>query len=159
MNSSYRSRDGKFLKGHGKIRNNESYKKTGEKLKKVIHTSEWNKKVAIKRKQYLDKNPMPRGEKHWSWKGGISRGYKEGYWSKEYLQWRKLVFERDGYKCQVCRKGGGYLTAHHIKSWAHYPKLRFDIDNGITLCENCHSLTDNYKGRGKNHKLLLSNNH
>jgi len=91
------------------------------------------------------------GEKNNWWKGGISKGYKEGYWSTDYKQWRLAVFERDGYTCQVCKGVGGYLTAHHIKSWAHYPELRFDIDNGITLCEECHALTDNYKGRCKHH--------
>ena len=51
---------------------------------------------------------------------------------------------------EICRKVGVYLTAHHIKSWKNYPELRFDINNGITLCEDCHKLTDNYKGKNKN---------
>lgn len=89
------------------------------------------------------------GEKSHFWKGGISKHYKIRYYSFEYRQWRKLIFERDNYTCQVCRKVGGYLTAHHIKSFAKYPELRFDINNGITLCEDCHKLTDNYMGRGK----------
>lgn len=90
------------------------------------------------------------GENHWMWRGGRSKGYKTGYYSLEYKQWRSKVFERDGFTCQICRKIGVYLTAHHIKSFAHYPKLRFDLNNGITLCEECHKLTDNYKGRNKN---------
>lgn len=90
-----------------------------------------------------------RGEKHPNWKGGRSRGYKTGYYSTEYKNWRISVFERDNYKCQGCGVIGTYLTAHHIKSFAHYPELRFDINNGVTLCEPCHSLTDNYKGRNK----------
>ena len=96
-----------------------------------------------------------RGEKHGNWKGGNSRYYKEGYWSKEYLRWRLQVFERDSYTCQGCQKVGIYLTAHHIKSWAKYPLLRFDINNGITLCEDCHKLTDNYKGRGMKKTLCV----
>jgi len=87
------------------------------------------------------------GEKNNFWKGGNSQNYKTGYYSTEYKQWRITVFERDGYKCQGCNQVGGYLTAHHIKSFAKYPEFRFDINNGITLCENCHKLTDNYKGR------------
>jgi 5-methylcytosine-specific restriction endonuclease McrA len=90
-----------------------------------------------------------RGEDNPLWKGGNSRGYKTGYYSKEYKEWRKSVFERDGYICVECCYAG-YVTAHHIKSFAHYPELRFDINNGITLCESCHSKTDNYKGRAKN---------
>ncbi len=86
------------------------------------------------------------GEKSHFWKGGVSRAYKTGYYSIEYKQWRKSVFERDGYACRVCG-AMGYITAHHIKSFAHFPDLRFELTNGITLCEPCHSETDNYKGR------------
>lgn len=90
----------------------------------------------------------PRREKSYLWKGGVSRAYKTGYYSREYKEWRMSVFVRDDFKCQGCGQVGGYLTAHHIKSFARFPKLRFEIENGVTLCEPCHTLTDNYKGRG-----------
>lgn len=85
-------------------------------------------------------------EKHWNWRGGTSRAYKDGYYSVEYKRWRMSVFMRDSFTCQNCRKVGGHLTAHHIKSFRFYPELRFVIDNGITLCDGCHRLTDNYGG-------------
>lgn len=56
----------------------------------------------------------------------------------EYAEWRKFVFKRDNYTCQMCGKRGGSLNAHHIKPWAKYPDFRFDKENGITLCEQCH---------------------
>ena len=58
--------------------------------------------------------------------------------SKEYAEWRSEVFERDGYKCQLCGQIGGNLNAHHIRPFKDYPDLRFDLNNGITLCEKCH---------------------
>lgn len=100
----------------------------------------------------------PRKEKHHNWNGGASRGYKQGYRKNLlYRQWRTFVFERDNYTCQECGKRGGvYITAHHIKSWAKYPEFRYDVDNGTTLCEECHKLTDNYAGRGiKKEKIFL----
>lgn len=64
--------------------------------------------------------------------------------SLKYEVWRKLVFKRDKYTCQECGFIGGYLNAHHIKSFSKYPELRLDINNGTTLCTKCHKLTDTY---------------
>lgn len=92
-----------------------------------------------------------RGKNHPNWKGGISKAYKTGYFRIEYKEWRMKIFERDNYTCQVCgfKGNNGYITAHHIKNFAYYLKLRFEVSNGITLCKTCHSLTDNYKGKSK----------
>ena len=91
-----------------------------------------------------------RGKNSPVWKGGNSRAYKQGYYTKDYKDWRISVFTRDRFTCVNCGETHTYLTAHHIKSFAHYPELRFDVNNGMTLCEECHSKTDNYKGRNKN---------
>lgn len=58
--------------------------------------------------------------------------------SKSYREWRERVYERDNWTCQECGQYGGKLNAHHIQSYAHYPELRLNINNGITLCISCH---------------------
>lgn len=85
------------------------------------------------------------GSKHWNWKGGITCETKKLRRSLEYRLWRKAVYERDGYKCVWCGSNkSGTLNADHIKPWADYPNLRFDINNGRTLCIKCHKKTDSY---------------
>lgn len=57
-----------------------------------------------------------------------------------YKKWRKDVARRDGYKCQWPKCGcDKHLRFHHIRRWADYPALRFEIDNGITLCNKHHN--------------------
>lgn len=56
----------------------------------------------------------------------------------DYKFWRTAVFERDKYTCQDCGVVGGELNAHHVKKFKDYPKDRYDIKNGITLCVTCH---------------------
>lgn len=60
--------------------------------------------------------------------------------TQELKNWRKSVFERDGYTCQSCGKHGGQLNAHHIIPFSYDELLRTDIGNGITLCKQCHIL-------------------
>ena len=99
---------------------------------------------------------MSKGESHWNWKGGITSTKKKIFRSLEYKLWGIEVFERDNYTCICGFKGNkGYITAHHIKSWAKHKKLRYKLDNGLTLCEDCHKLTDNYKGKGKKNECLV----
>jgi hypothetical protein len=50
----------------------------------------------------------------------------------------KSVFERDKYTCASCGRRGGLLQAHHVCSWREYPTLRYDPNNCITLCLQCH---------------------
>lgn len=61
--------------------------------------------------------------------------------SARFTRWRMSVFRRDRFRCQVCGQQGGTLNPHHIRMWARYPKLRFVVDNGITLCVRCHEKT------------------
>lgn len=73
--------------------------------------------------------------------------------NKEYREWRKKVFERDKYTCNNCNTIGGILNAHHIKKYKNFPKLRYEVNNGITLCESCHRL-EHKKLRGEKNTRL-----
>jgi len=90
------------------------------------------------------------GKKHWNWKGGITPVNNTIRKSIESRLWRESVFARDNWTCQKCRKRGIYLTPHHIQNFAQYPELRFVIDNGITLCKECHKLFHKRYGRRNN---------
>lgn len=79
-------------------------------------------------------------------------GSKNGMWIKDrniidrkarnnpdYVQWRKKVWLRDNFKCKIANPDcKGRLEAHHILGWKFYPKLRYEVNNGITLCHAHH---------------------
>ena len=73
---------------------------------------------------------------------------------KEYVDWRMKVFKRDSFLCQVCQIRGKKLHAHHVK-YLKYILIEnsidtiekaigcvglWDLNNGITLCLDCHKL-------------------
>lgn len=102
------------------------------------HTAESRKKIS----------EANRGEKSHLWRGGITKINILIRGTIEYRLWRESVFARDGWTCQKCGDNtGGNLQAHHLKSFSKYKELRFAIDNGITLCENCHKTTDSFGRR------------
>jgi 5-methylcytosine-specific restriction endonuclease McrA len=81
------------------------------------------------------------GDKNPNWNGGVAKlkRYKH-YNNSEYRNWRNSVFGRDNYTCQVCGKNNCFLHPHHIRSYTNYPELRYDTDNGLTLCVPCHKI-------------------
>jgi len=79
------------------------------------------------------------GESHWFWKGGITEKNHLIRQSSEYKSWRRSVYIKDEYTCQECGQKHIDIVAHHIKPFAKFPELRFDINNGIVLCRKCHS--------------------
>ena len=72
---------------------------------------------------------------------------KRNYDDPLYAEWRKRIFRRDGRRCQMpsC-SSRRRLQAHHIQTWAHAPQLRYDEDNGITLCSTCHQTVNRHEG-------------
>lgn len=123
----------------------------------------WNKgkPMLITSERNKLNNPGGKKETHWNWKGGVSKIDKIVRRMPEYIKWRSDVFNRDYYTCQECSKTNTYLTVHHIVSFAsiiasnkikstddaRLCSMLWDITNGITLCEDCHSKTDNYRKR------------
>ncbi len=95
-----------------------------------------------------------RGEGCHFWNGGIAGENDVLRHRKEYKKWRTAVYERDSYTCQCCGKQGGRLNAHHINQFSDYPELRYDINNGITLCEDCHDSTK----KGSFHNIYGTHN-
>lgn len=97
------------------------------------HTAESRAKIS----EYQRENPM-RGELNWNWKGGYGTERNQEMGRVEYKDWRQAIFVRDDFTCQICDIHGGHLHADHIKQWADYPELRYDVDNGRTVCRVCH---------------------
>lgn len=66
---------------------------------------------------------------------------KRNYDDPQYEQFRKDVLKRDKKTCKMpgC-KSKINLQVHHIKRWSRASSLRYDVNNGITLCKKCHKL-------------------
>lgn len=97
------------------------------------HSLETRKKMII-----ANRKVAKRGADSVHWKGGKSSERHKAMGKWEYKEWRNNVFTRDKYTCRECGTAGGYLHADHIKTWSKYPELRYDLDNGRTLCTSCH---------------------
>lgn len=111
------------------------------------------------------------GDKSGGWKGGITPLRELIRDLAEETEWRKKVFVRDNYTCQSCFKRGFRIEAHHIKEFSiifkeflseysqynpiedkyalvalsrQYSKF-WDINNGLTLCRECHDKVEHDK--------------
>lgn len=94
-------------------------------------------------------NPYFMGPNNPRWKGGVTPEHLKVRWSMKNKNFRNEIFKRDNYTCKSCgrcRKVGDrvILNVHHLKSFAIHKELRFDKNNVITLCRECHKKTDTY---------------
>lgn len=121
----------------GKKWSDETKKKMSEAR---LGKSPWNK--GLKGVQVVwnkgKKLPEYSGEGHWNWQGGKTPEIRRIRNSLENKLWRAEVFARDKYECQICGVTGKLLAANHIKKFSDFPELRFELTNGITLCDECH---------------------
>jgi len=133
----------KFFKGRKRSR--KIKEKISKGLKKIYRE---HKRIGISKK----------GKDSYFWKGGKMAEYPENERirkSSEFQLWRKAIFTRDNFTCQCCGKTGGYLNAHHINNFADFPELRLAIDNGITLCRECHFEFHKIYGKDNNTREQL----
>jgi hypothetical protein len=122
------------------ILNNKKYGniyKAQEKIKELCKTGEFQKKMSSLRQG------IPTEE----WTHFTTPENLQYYKSEEFKIWRNEVLDRDGYICQKCNQKKSELHAHHIKPKAKFWELRTDINNGITLCRDCH-----FSLNGKEHE-------
>ena len=110
------------------------------------------------KKGYNLNSAFQKGKKHPNWKGGITSLTRLVRRSFQYRQWRSDIFTRDDFTCQICGERGGKIVADHIKAfnliWEENNIKTFEeslnceelwnINNGRTLCKNCHGKTENY---------------
>jgi len=96
-----------------------------------------------------------KGEKGNNWQGGKTSKNMIIRASAQSQTWRRGVFVRDNYICQKCKIRGDKLCSHHIRGFAQYLELRFAINNGITLCKNCHKKFHTIYGRKNNNEKQL----
>ena len=119
------------------------HKPHSEETKRKMSLSAKGKPKSEEHKKRMSKSARARtdhksGINATNWQGGKTIESQSIRNSKKYINWRLSVFKRDEFTCKGCGQVGGRLQAHHIKHFAKYPKLRLDINNGVTLCDECH---------------------
>jgi len=86
------------------------------------------------------------GENHPNWvkdRSCVKMENRRIRYSTRMKEWRLAVFDRDDFTCILCQNRSSVenpvrLNAHHIKRFCDFPDLRFCVNNGATLCVECH---------------------
>ena len=100
------------------------------KIGKPIHSEEHKAEL---RERIGEKSP------NWIKDRSLLKTDRLKAYDTKYKYWMLGVKKRDGWKCRIdncqCR---GKVEAHHILPWQDYPELRYEVNNGICLCQAHH---------------------
>lgn len=72
---------------------------------------------------------------------------------KEYRDWRSAVYKAYNFSCDICgckSSKDNKIVAHHLESYDINKTLRYDVSNGVALCEWCHKKFHKKYGFGEN---------
>lgn len=105
------------------------------RLKALGNQNAKGQKISDAHKKLLSE--LKQGQKNPNWKGGIYVTNNAIRRSPQYKRWQKEIYSRDSFTCQICGSVGKKLRANHIKKFSDFPELRFEVTNGITICESC----------------------
>ena len=124
-------------------------KKFSEEHRKKI--SEARKGFKMSKEQKLKIRESRSGSKHPNWKGGVKLENQRFRVTSEYREFIKKVLDRDKNHCKINNTDcSGPIEVHHILNSMDYPELRYDTNNGITLCQRHHP-----RGRKKEEELKI----
>jgi len=149
-------KEGLLAKGYRK-----GFKLSDEHKRKIGVANANPSNETRERKSLASKKRVAEGT-HPFYKGGVTILSKIIRQCYLYRQWCSDVFTRDDFTCQFCGKRGGELAPDHIKAFSDILKENnidtfekaimcaelWDINNGRTLCRECHKTTDTF---GWNH--------
>lgn len=141
----------KMSKTREGIHNSEETRKRISESKKGCKS--WNKGKCLSEEHKKKLSETHKGKV--AWNKGIGGTYSLRHTidcNFKYRQWRSDIFTRDDFTCQECGQRGGMLHAHHIKSFSKIIQFYeittleealeceelWNLNNGITLCRNCH---------------------
>lgn len=137
---------------YGKVHSEETLDKISSSLKGKIPWNKgksgimpvpWNKGKKLKPAWNKGKKlPEQSGSKHHGWikdRSLVKIDTNNERGSPLHKQWSRSVKNLDSWKCRVSNKEcSGRLVAHHILTWKAHPELRYEVNNGITLCHFHH---------------------
>lgn len=135
---------GKHLSEEHKRKLSEAHKgkKFSEETKRKMSEARKGMKFSEEHKRNMSESRKGKrmGESHPGWVNGNYKKQDERN-DSAYQDWVRKCLIRDNYQCKIC--GEKYtrehkLVVHHILPWRDYPEERYNINNGITLCQAHH---------------------
>lgn len=134
----------------------------------------FKRESAIKQLQKINDSGLYKGKNHYNWKGGISPIAESVRACHKMNKWIQDVYTRDLFTCQHCgvAGNGSNLNAHHIITFsdilleydikslddANSCEFLWDINNGLTLCTDCHKKVHTKKGPYTKTKIRMQKN-
>ena len=93
----------------------------------------------------------PRGAENHRYNPNLTDEERVNGRGNDHRVWSHRILSRDNYTCKICGKSpSGNLNAHHLNGWNKFTEQRFDLENGVTLCTDCHNEFHDLFGRGNN---------